>query len=259
MKIFCWNVNSIKARIHLVEKFLKEQSPDVLLLQETKCVNENFPQEFIFDLGYNCNFHGQKSYNGVAILSKSPLEDVVTEMLPGDPQARYIEGKVLQNDEMYTIASLYVPNGADPQSDKFQYKMEYFEAVGARLKQALDNDERYIVGGDFNVAPEPLDVYDDKYLDGKIGFHPKEREHFRKYIAEGVVDTYRLCNRDVKEFSWWDYRTKGFDTGKGMRIDHILVTPNLVGDVKHAGIEPSYRGMERPSDHTPIYVEMLGR
>ena len=258
MKIFCWNVNSIKARIHLVEKFLREQSPDVLLLQETKCVNENFPQEFLFDLGYNCNFHGQKSYNGVAILSKARIEDIETEMLPGDVQARYIEGKVQFGNDMYTIASVYVPNGSDPKSDKFQYKMEYFEAVNKRLKRALEEDEKYIMGGDFNVAPEPVDVYDAKYLDGKIGFHPQEREHFRKYIAEGIVDTYRLCNRDVQEFSWWDYRTKGFDTGKGMRIDHILVTPNLAGSVKHAGIEPSYRGMEKPSDHTPIYVELLG-
>ena len=256
MKVFCWNVNSIKARLQIVIKFLQDEAPDVVFLQETKCIDLNFPQELLFDMGYNCYFHGQKSYNGVAILSKLPVEDVTTEIMPGDTQARYIEGRICAGNEMYTIASIYVPNGSDPKSEKFEYKMQYFTAISKRLQAALASDEKFILGGDFNVAPEAIDVYDAKHLAGKIGFHPAERGHFRKFINQGFVDTYRMQNGCAQEFSWWDYRTKGFDTGKGMRIDHILVSPNLVNQIKEAGIKPVYRGMERPSDHTPIFIAL---
>lgn len=256
MKIFCWNVNSIRIRTHILEKLVAEFAPDVILLQETKCVDESFPTEFVFDLGYNSYVFGQKSYNGVAILSKTPMEDISTTFIAQNSDARYIEGRIAFKEQMVTIASVYVPNGYEPKSDKFQFKMNFFEALAKKFENAIKDGEQYIIGGDFNVAPEAIDVYDAKYLDGKIGFHIDERTWFRKFENIGMADTYRILNPNVCEFSWWDYRTKGFDTGKGMRIDQILTTPTLLNNISNAGICTNYRGLEKPSDHTPIFVEL---
>lgn len=257
MKVFCWNINSIRIRTNILEKLVKEHNPDIILLQETKCMDENFPAEFVFDLGYNSYILGQKSYNGVAILSKIPMEDISTNFPVQNSDARYIEGKIQLNGEMITIASVYVPNGSEPKSEKFQYKMNFFDALQKKFQDALAQGEKYIIGGDFNVAPEQNDVYDPKYLDGKIGFHIDERTWFRKFENIGMADTYRILNGDACEFSWWDYRTKGFDTGKGMRIDHVLVTPNMLNSVDNAGICTEFRGLEKPSDHAPIYIELV--
>ena len=256
MKIFCWNINSIRIRTNILEKLVQEYNPDIILLQETKCMDESFPTEFVFDLGYNSYIFGQKSYNGVAILSKTPMEDISTSFAAQNSDARYIEGRVQFNNEMVTIASVYVPNGFEPRSEKFQYKMNFFEALQQKFQDAIESGEKYIIGGDFNVAPEQNDVYDSKYLDGKIGFHIDERAWFRKFESVGMVDTYRILNGDSCEFSWWDYRTKGFDTGKGMRIDHILVTPNMLNSVNKSGICADFRGLEKPSDHAPIFIEL---
>lgn len=258
MKIFCWNINSIRTRTGILEKLVLDHLPDIILLQETKCMDEAFPREFVFDLGYNSYTFGQKSYNGVAILSKTPVEDISTEFVAQNSDARYIEGRVPFAGEMITVASVYVPNGFEPKSDKFQYKMKFFKALEEKFENAIATQEKYIIGGDLNVAPEANDVYDAKYLDGKIGFHIAERAWFRRFQNLGMVDAYRVFNGDSCEFSWWDYRTRGFDTGKGMRIDHILTTPNMLNNVTSAGIYSEYRGLEKPSDHTPIFVELDG-
>ncbi len=253
LKVVSWNVNSINVRLQHIAKLIAEECPDVLLLQELKCVEEKFPYRELEDMGYNCYAHCQKSYNGVAILSKTPVEDIKYGLY-ADEEARFIAGYVSFNGKMIKVISVYVPNGADPQHGKFSYKMEFFEQMRDNLATECNNGEKIILGGDLNVAPEPIDVYNPKGLDGKIGFHVGERRWFRRIEEVGYHDSYRLLNNREQEFSWWDYRTKGWENGRGMRIDHILISSHLLNNLVSAGICAQYRGLEKPSDHAPIYV-----
>jgi len=254
-----WNVNSVKARLPHLEQLVKEESPDVILLQETKCQNQNFPQMEFNDWGYNCVFHGEKTFNGVSIFSKKPIEDVKTS-LPGgdaDEQCRFIECTTYDSDNILVkVISVYVPNGQDVTSDKFPYKMKFFDRLHAYIKNLLDNGERFIIGGDYNVAPDAIDVYDHKHLYNKIGHHPDEIEKFRAILSLGVYDSFRLLNPEKQEFSWWDYRHGGWQNNKGMRIDHILVSPKIADILTDTGVLDNYRGLERPSDHAPIYIKV---
>jgi exodeoxyribonuclease-3 len=259
MTIICtWNVNSVKARLNHLEKFVSEVNPDVILLQELKCIEEQFPYEAVENLGYNIAVSAQKSYNGVAILSKSPLEDVI-KVLPGDSedeQARYIEAFTDINGHKIRLASVYVPNGQEVGSDKFRYKLSFFKRLQGHIKDLLSYKEKLIIGGDLNVAPEDIDVYNPKSLDGSVGFHPEERSCFRTIINTGVFDAYRLFNPDRQEFSWWDYRTSGWQHNKGMRIDHLLISPEVGDSLSKVWIESKPRGWERASDHTPVLLSL---
>lgn len=254
-----WNINSIKARLSHLEMVVKEESPDVILLQETKCQNQNFPEMEVSDWGYNCAFHGEKTFNGVAIFSKKPIEDVSIH-LPydgDDHQCRFIECNTYDaNDELVKVISVYVPNGQDIKSDKFSYKMMFFDRLYRYTQDLLDSGVKFIIGGDYNVAPDKIDVYDHKYLYKKIGHHPDEIEKFRKILGLGVYDSFRLIHPEKQEFSWWDYRSGGWDNNKGMRIDHILVSPKIADVLNDAGVLDNYRGLEKPSDHAPIYVKL---
>jgi exodeoxyribonuclease-3 len=253
-QIVSWNVNSLNMRLNHLERFVKDSDPDVILLQETKCANEKFPKERIEELGYNTVFHGQKSYNGVAILSKAPIEDVFISLIDeGDAEARYIEAITYLGSEVVRVASVYVPNGMAVSSPKFQSKMKFFAALHERMRYLHSQHEITLVGGDLNVAPNQIDVYDPVHLAGDIGFHPEERKWFNMLLQSGFKDSFRIANNNKQEFSWWDYRSGGWQHNKGMRIDHILLSPEACDLLIGAGIHTNLRGWEKPSDHAPVY------
>jgi exodeoxyribonuclease-3 len=260
MKIATWNVNSVKARLEHLLDWLKSQAPDVVLLQETKCVDEAFPREPIEDLGYNIAVYGQKSYNGVAILSKTPLEDVVKGLptLPDDPQARYIEALV----GTVRVASIYVPNGAEIDSDKFDHKMRFYEALRRHAENLLALDEALVWGGDYNVAPYPCDMHDPA-LSGqdRILCSVREQEALRSLFHLGLGDGLRLLYPQTSPqgqglFSWWDYRQGSFERQKGFRIDHLLLSSLACDRLSEGGIDTQVRGWQRASDHAPVWITL---
>lgn len=261
MKIATWNVNSVKSRLqHLLQYLSSEQAPDVLLLQELKCVEEVFPFMEVEDAGYNVVVCGQKTYNGVAILSKYPIDDVIKE-LPGgngvDEQARYIEGVISLKDKAIRVASVYVPNGKAPDSENFVYKMNFLDRLYVHASQLLSYEELLVIGGDYNVAPEPgLDVYDPVSLEGGICCHADERKKFRALTGLGLTDAYRAANQNAQQFSWWDYRGGSWQHNKGMRIDHLLLSPEAADVTQASDVEISLRGLEKPSDHAPVWCRM---
>lgn len=255
VSIATWNVNSVRPRLpHLLEWLASDHAPDVALLQETKVVDENFPTMEIEELGYNIAIHGQKTYNGVAILSKYPLEDVITA-LPGDEtdeQARYIEAVVCLPDEAVRVASVYVPNGQEVGSDKFAYKMAFYDRLHTHLKTLLTYDELMVIGGDYNVAPHPIDVYAPAQLDGTVCYHPKERDKLRALFNLGLYDAWRVQWPDKQQFSWWDYRGNGWGQNKGLRIDHLLLSPQATDRLRACETLDAMRGKEKASDHAPV-------
>jgi exodeoxyribonuclease-3 len=259
--ICSWNVNSVNSRLEHLIKVLRENAPDVVLLQELKCLEEKFPAEQISECGYNFAVRGQKTYNGVAILSKHPIEDVCKN-LPGDEeseQARYIEAVTTINGCVIRVASVYVPNGQEVGSEKFAYKMKFFSHLFDHLKKTNANEEIFVVGGDFNVAPENIDVYDAKSLEGSVGFHIDERTWFRKILSTNFYDAFRLKNPDSKEFSWWDYRSGSWQYDKGMRIDNLIISPEAVDLLEDAWVDKAPRAWDRPSDHTTIYIKLRSK
>jgi exodeoxyribonuclease-3 len=258
MKIATWNVNSVRARLPHVQDWLKEAAPDVLLLQELKCVTEAFPYMEIEDLGYNVAAHGQKTYNGVAILSKHPIEDVITT-LPGDEtdeEARYIEAVIDGGDKVVRVASIYLPNGGEPDGPRFPYKLKFIERLREHAKELLTYDEMLILGGDYNVAPDPIDVHDPQKLDGTTCYHPDERERFRGIMHLGFTDVWRAKHPHAQHFSWWDYRGGGYQNNTGMRIDHLLASPEAADRITNAEIDEAPRGKEKASDHAPVWCEI---
>lgn len=256
--IATWNVNSIKARLPQFLRYASSQGPDILLLQELKCIDEAFPRAEIEDLGYNVATSGQKTYNGVAILSKFPIEDVV-KILPGDEsdeQARYIEAVISADNQAIRVASVYVPNGQEVGSDKFAYKMNFFDRLYQHIKELLSYEEVMVIGGDYNVAPTDLDVYDPKSLAGTVCFHPDEQEKFFKLCHLGLAEAFRAKNPHTQQFSWWDYRSGGWQNNKGMRIDHLLLSPEAIDILDQSGIHAEIRGEEKSSDHVPVWCEL---
>lgn len=260
MKIVSWNVNSLKMRLPILEKLIQEQNPDVILLQEVKCTNDNFPYLEIESLGYNIATHGQKTFNGVTILSRSPIEDV-TKGLPGfeDEQARYIECFTNVGGVSARVASVYVPNGQSVGSDKFEYKLKFMAALESHMANIMKYEEVFVVGGDVNIAPEDIDVYDPKKMDGEIGFHIEERKALRSIMNLGFYDAYRIKHKDRQEFSWWDYRGRSLAANEGLRIDNLLISPEAVDLLSDAHILKEYRMLEKTSDHAPISCELIGR
>lgn len=257
LSVVTWNVNSIKSRMHQVVPWLEQTSPDVVLLQELKCVDEAFPYMEIESLGYNVATHGQKTYNGVAILSKHPLDDIQKGMPDfTDEQSRYIEAVIMpRGAEACRVASVYVPNGNEVGSEKFAYKLRFFEHLHQHLAGLLAYSECTIIGGDYNVAPQDADVYDAQKLHGTVCFHPDERAAFRRIEHLGYADAFRLQHPSSggdEVFSWWDYRGGSFEAGKGMRIDHLMLSPQAADRLVACRIERDLRGQEKPSDHVPV-------
>ncbi len=252
--IATWNVNSVRARLPRVTEWLAEAAPDVVLLQEIKTVAETFPTDQIGDLGYNIAICGQKTYNGVAILSRTPIEDV-NAGLPGDPedeQARYIEaftGGV-------RVASIYLPNGNPAPSEKFDYKLAWMERLYERVGELLQLDEPFVLGGDFNVCPTDDDVYDPAGWADDALCRPDSRQRFRAMMNLGLTDAFRAFNAAPGEYSFWDYTGGAWQKGFGLRIDHLLLSPETADRLVGAGIDRKPRGREKPSDHTPVWCEL---
>jgi len=251
VQIATWNVNSLRVRLpHLLE-WLGEARPDVACLQETKTEDANFPVAELRAAGYEAVYCGQKAYNGVAILSRSPITDVAHGIphFPDDPK-RCIHATV----NGLRVVCLYAPNGEAPGTDKYAYKLRWYEALTGWLRQS--KKPNLAVLGDLNIAPEPRDVHNPKRWEGKIHFSEPERAAFRAVIDVGLQDAFRLFEQPEKQFTWWDYRLKAFERGWGLRIDHILLAPALAGKCGSCTIDLAPRKRERPSDHAPVIAEL---
>lgn len=255
MKIMTWNINSIRQRLSHLLDIIKENQPDVVLLQELKAQADQVPTDEIETLGYNIAIWGQKTFNGVAILSKYPLEDIVRG-LPGngeDEQARYIEA--LTNG--VRVASVYVPNGEAPRTDKYAYKLKFLDHLASHAKTLLSYDEKLVIGGDYNVAPWDADVHDPKTWHEKILCSTPEREHFRRLMYLGMTDALRALHPDETDlFTWWDYRGGSWPTNKGLRIDHLMLSPQAADNLTQCEVDKTPRGLEKASDHAPVWCEV---
>ena len=253
LKIASFNVNSIRARLEIVLEWLKKESPDVLCVQETKVVDNDFPRQAFDDINYRTVFRGEKSYNGVAVLSKWPMENVQIGFDDKESEgSRLIAAEV----KGVPIVNTYIPQGQDPHSDKFQYKLDWFRRLYDFFNNNFQPDKPLIWTGDFNVAPESIDVHDPVRLLGHVGFHPDEHVALEKFRKWGFVDVFRKHRPEPGQYSFWDYRVKNAIKRKtGWRVDHIWATEILAGKSVNAWIDVNPRLKERPSDHTPIVAE----
>ena len=254
MKIASWNVNSLNVRLPHLQRWLDEAKPDVVALQETKQEDHKFPEDALLELGYRSVFCGQKTYNGVAIVSRLPFAGECVSAIPGfeDPQKRVIAATVGD----VRIVNLYVVNGEAVGSEKFAYKLRWLAAVREWLAAEIATHPNLVVLGDFNIAPDDRDVWDPKRWREKILCSTPEREALQALLEIGLHDSFRLFNDEAGHHSWWDYRLSGFERGWGLRIDLALVSDALKARCTGAGIDRGPRGWERPSDHTPVYVEL---
>ncbi|MBN9555379.1 MAG: exodeoxyribonuclease III [Alphaproteobacteria bacterium] len=258
MKIASWNVNSIKVRLDAALAWLKEAKPDVVALQEIKCQDENFPAEPFEALGYNCAVHGQKAYNGVALLSKRPLEDV-TPRLPGgdgDDHSRYLEAVVTGEKGTLRVASIYAPNGNPVGTEKFAYKLSWLERLGAHAKGLLANEEPVALIGDYNIIPEDRDCYDPKAWINDALFQPQSKAALRVIENLGYSDGFRARNQAVGQYTFWDYQAGAWRKNQGIRIDHILLSPQGLDRLRDCGIDKHVREGDKPSDHVPVWAEL---
>ena len=254
MKIASWNVNSLNVRLPHLQRWLDEAKPDVVALQETKQEDHKFPEDALLELGYRSVFSGQKTYNGVAIISRLPFTGECVNAIPGfdDPQKRVLAATV--GDAR--IVDLYVVNGEAVGSGKFDYKLRWLAAVREWLRAEIAAHPNLVVLGDFNIAPDDRDVFDPRRWREKVLCSSPEREAYRALLELGLHDSFRLFNDEAGHHSWWDYRLSGFERGWGLRIDLVLVSEALKARCVAVGIDREPRSWERPSDHTPVWVEI---
>ena len=258
MRIATWNVNSVNARLETVLSWFEDAKPDVACLQEIKCVDEKFPREAFERLGYNVETHGQKSYNGVALLSRFPLEDV-RRGLPGDDtdeQARYLEA-VVAGPRPVRVASIYLPNG-NPVSntEKYAFKLAWFERLRRHAEGLLLLEEPLVLAGDYNCIPEGLDCYDPAAWQGDALFRPETRRAFRSLKNLGLTDAQLLLGEEPHGFTFWDYQAGAWQRDLGIRIDFALLSPQAADRLTAAGAQRDVRGWEKPSDHVPVVIEL---
>ena len=259
MKITTWNINGIKARIESLVTYLKDAQPDVICLQEIKSVDEGFPREPIEDLGYHVATHGQKGFNGVAILSKLPLEDV-TPRLPGDDadeHARYLEATVVPDGgRAVRVASIYLPNGNPIGTEKFAYKLAWLDRLKQHARAQVADETALVLAGDFNVIPEPADAKRPAAWTSDALFQPESRAAFRGIVNLGFTDAVRTCHPEPGIYTFWDYQAGAFSKDDGIRIDHLLLSPQATDRLIQAGVDKFTRAWEKPSDHCPAWVEL---
>jgi exodeoxyribonuclease-3 len=261
MKIASWNVNSLNVRMPHLRQWLREFQPDVVALQETKLEDARFPDTALAELGYRSLFCGQKTYNGVALLSRLPFDPECVTAIPGfeDPQKRVLAATVggdPGSPQALRIVDLYVVNGEKVGSAKYEYKLRWLEALRAWLREELQRFPNLVVLGDFNIAPDDRDVHDPKRWREKVLCSTPEREGLQGLLGLGLHDSFRLFNREPGHHSWWDYRLAAFQRGWGLRIDLVLVSEALRTRCVGGGIDTTPRGWERPSDHAPVWVEL---
>lgn len=253
MKIASWNVNSVKARLPRLVEYLQEEGPDVLCLQELKTVDEQFPREEIEALGYHVETHGQKTYNGVAILSRHPMEDILRRLPDNDEdeQARYMEATI----KGVRVAAIYLPNGNPVDTEKFPYKLGWMDLLIRRAQKLLEQEIPVVLAGDYNVIPQDEDCYDAKAWEGDALTQPESRNRLRQLLSLGYSDAYRSWTRDIN-YTYWDYQRGAWQKDHGIRIDHLLLSAEAADRLENVGIDKGPRGKERPSDHTPIWVQL---
>lgn len=255
MKIATYNVNSINARLPVVLRWLNETQPDVVCLQELKAIHENFPVDALLNAGYQAIWHGQKSWNGVAILSRLGQPEEICRVLPGDSEdthSRYIEAKINE----VIIGCLYLPNGNPAPGPKFDYKLRWLDRLIAHSQSLLDQKIPVILTGDFNIIPTEIDVYKpERWVDDAL-FRPETRDAFRRLLAQGWTDALRKLYPDEILYTFWDYFRNAFGRNAGLRIDHFLLSPAVTPRLRAAGVDRHVRGWEKTSDHAPVWIEV---
>ncbi|MFZ5671343.1 MAG: exodeoxyribonuclease III [Pseudomonadota bacterium] len=257
MLIATWNVNSVKARLETVTAWLKEASPDVVCFQELKCEDKSFPAQAFEELGYNLAVHGQKTYNGVAILSKLPFDEVRTR-LPGDDgdeQARYVEAVVAG----IRVASIYLPNGNPVASEKYAYKLSWMDRLIAHAKGLLAYEEPFVLAGDYNVIPQPIDAKNPADWVNDALFLPPTRAKFRELINLGLTEAVRTLDPEPGLYTFWDYQAGAWQKNNGIRIDHLLLSPQAADRLQSTRIDKHVRAWEKPSDHVPVLAQFAAR
>ena len=257
VKIASFNINGIKARTNALMTWLREAQPDVALLQEIKSVNENFPSDLFKDLGYNVAINGQKSFNGVAILSKLPIEDIVTR-LPGDSeddQARWLEVTIVGNQAI-RMCNLYLPNGNPAPGPKYDYKLSWMRRLHEKAKELIDSEIPAFMAGDYNIIPQAEDAANIGAWEQDALFLPESRTEFRRILNLGFTDAFRAKHNGSGHYSFWDYQAGAWDRDDGIRIDHFLLTPQCADLLKNCQIDKHIRSREKPSDHVPIWIEL---
>jgi len=261
VKIATWNINGIKARIEPLLTWLAEAAPDVVCLQEIKSVDEGFPTDVIHGLGYSVGVHGQKGFNGVAILSRLPLE-IERRGLPPvtdgaeDEQARYIEGLVTGPKGVARVASIYLPNGNPIDTAKFPYKLAWMARLESHVRALLSHEEALVLAGDYNVIPEPADAHEPSAWRGDALFQPESRQAFRRLMALGLTDAVRAVNPSAGVYTFWDYQAGAWQKDNGIRIDHVLLSPQAADRLVGVAIDKHVRSWEKPSDHVPVVVDL---
>jgi exodeoxyribonuclease-3 len=258
MRIATWNVNSVKQRLDSLMAWLKERQPDVVCLQETKCVDEAFPREAIEALGYNVAVHGQKAFNGVAVLSRLRFDEV-TPRLPGndeDDHARFLEVVVSSGARAVRIASIYLPNGNPPDTDKYAFKLGWMDRLLRYADSRLRLEEPLVMAGDYNVIPTPADVHNPAAWAGDALFLPRTRSKFDALLNLGLTDAVRATTDAGGLYTFWDYQAGAWQKNAGIRIDHLLLSPQAADRLAAAGIDKHVRGWEKPSDHVPVWIEL---
>jgi len=257
MKISSWNVNSVRARISNITNYLKKSRPEILMMQEIKTEEKNFPYDDFKTLGYQSHVYGQKSYNGVAILSKINIENISTNFIKDiNNQSRIMSADIKIKKKFFKLINIYVPNGNPIDTEKYDYKKKWYDTFCNKIKKTLTKDKNIIIGGDFNVIPEKNDVYDFTKYENDALFKLEIRKKFRELINLGFQDIFRLFNKDKQEYTFWDYMSGAWQKNNGMRIDHFLVSNNLINNIKKISIEKKQRAMIKPSDHVPIELEI---
>ena len=253
MKIISWNVNSVRARINNILEYIKQDKPDILLIQEIKTQDENFPYDEFEKIGFSSNVFGQKSYNGVAIISKIDIKNIKKDFIKDNlKQSRVITGEIKFKEKKIELINIYVPNGNPIDSDKYQYKKDWLKKFVSSIKKKLIKNPNLIIAGDFNIIPEENDVYDFKRYENDALGKLEIRKKFRELLNLGFEDIYRFKNKDKQEFTFWDYFAGSWQKNYGMRIDHFLVSTNLIEDITSININKKPRSKVKPSDHTPI-------
>ena len=253
MKIISWNVNSVRARVSNILEYIKQDSPDILLVQEIKTQNENFPYNEFNQIGYDSHVFGQKSYNGVAIISKKKVKNINTNFFKDDlNQSRIITGDIELNKKKIKLINIYVPNGNPIDTNKYDYKKNWLKKFIANIKKEISKNSNLIIAGDFNIIPEEMDVYDFKRYENDALGKLEIRKKFRELLNLGFSDVYRLKNRNKQEYTFWDYFAGSWQKNYGMRIDHFLLSTNLIENVSSININKKPRSKMKPSDHTPI-------
>ena len=257
VKIASFNINGIKARANALITWLRDAQPDVALLQEIKSVSENFPSDLFKDLGYNVVVNGQKSFNGVAILSKLPIEDIVTH-LPGDSeddQARWLEVTIVGNQAI-RMCNLYLPNGNPTPGPKYDYKLSWMRRLHEKAKELIDSETPAFMAGDYNIIPQAEDAANIGAWEQDALFLPQSRTEFRRILNLGFTDAFRAKHNGSGHYSFWDYQAGAWDRDDGIRIDHFLLTPQCADLLKNCQIDKHIRSKEKPSDHVPIWIEL---